>query len=93
MNGRVSDKIKMFRKANWAGIILGIMLLSGVVSGCGSDGAGSGLPQPPQPPPPIKHKLGSKECLSCHKEGKEKAPKMKHPAQENCTGCHKPLSQ
>ena len=45
-------------------------------------------------PPKIPHSIENKDCLSCHKEGKEvngkKAPVTKHPERKACASCHKP---
>ncbi|MBI4322255.1 MAG: hypothetical protein HY675_27495 [Chloroflexi bacterium] len=41
-------------------------------------------------PPAIPHPVTSQECVRCHREGKEGAPKMNHPARGTCSSCHKP---
>ncbi len=91
MNLKVCRNGKLSRRVSYSAILVMTLIAVGLLSGCSDNKDGQ---EPPQPPPPVKHKLEKgKECLSCHKEGKENAPIMKHPVQGNCTGCHKPLIQ
>ncbi|MCL5962642.1 MAG: hypothetical protein M1358_25580, partial [Chloroflexi bacterium] len=60
-----------------AGIAAGL-----IITACNSNAS--------QGPPPIPHKVTEELCVTCHREGKNGAPKMNHPARGTCTTCHEP---
>jgi hypothetical protein len=76
---------------------LGLIILLGlVVIGCGAGDGGNKLQKVDSNNqkviPPTPHKIDDeehKDCLSCHKDGNNKAKKTKHPDRPNCTQCHK----
>ncbi len=45
-------------------------------------------PSPPQSAPPVPHKATEELCVTCHREGKDGAPKMKHASRGSCGNCH-----
>lgn len=54
-----------------------------IITGCGSGAS--------QSPPPIPHRVTEELCVTCHRDGKNGAPKMNHPARGSCTNCHAPI--
>ncbi|MDA8441153.1 MAG: hypothetical protein M0Z55_02140 [Peptococcaceae bacterium] len=71
--------------------LVGILLVSLFIAGCGSAKAAK-IPLPTGTPPPIPHQVtAGMACSFCHAAGTNRAPATEHINLPNCLSCHKPL--